>query len=338
MGTITGFPRVVLIGKNTIEKLPFLIEDLNVSGKIMVLADDITKDIAGERVAEVIRAKMEIVKGSAMEEIERIGKRKSDFIIAVGGGKVIDTGKLIAFRKNIEFMSFPTALSHDGIVSSRASVTVMGKLESTDAKPPIAVVADLDILKNCPYRLITSGAADIISNRSALFDWKLAKDNYSEPAAGMSELAFNIVSDNLERIKNREESGLENLLWALILSGNSMSIAGSSRPASGSEHMFSHALDMICSKRGIQPALHGEQCGIGCILMSYLQGQNWKKIKNLLERLGAPVTLKDLKIEENLVIEALVKAKDMRDRYTILNEKPLNKRKASEMLKNTGIV
>ena len=54
----------------------------------------------------------------------------------------------------------------------------------------------------------------------------------------------------------------------MISSGMAISIAGNSRPASGSEHKFSHALDMIAPK----PALHGEQCGVGTIMMMYLHG------------------------------------------------------------------
>ncbi len=65
----------------------------------------------------------------------------------------------------------------------------------------------------------------------------------------------------------------------LFSSGMAISIAGSSRPASGSEHTFSHALDKILDK----PCLHGEQCGVGTILMMYLYGGDWKFIRDSLK-------------------------------------------------------
>jgi len=105
------------------------------------------------------------------------------------------------------------------------------------------------------------------------------------------------------------------VIKALVSSGVAMSIAGSSRPASGSEHMFSHALNMVAPR----PALHGEQCGVGAIMMMYLHGGDWKKIKDGLEMIGAPTTADELDIEDKYILEALVLAHTIRpDRYTIL--------------------
>ena len=105
------------------------------------------------------------------------------------------------------------------------------------------------------------------------------------------------------------------MLKALVSNGVAMSIAGSSRPASGSEHMFSHALDRIAPKS----ALHGEQCGVGTIMMMYLHGGNWQEIRDALKKIGAPTNAEELGIEDKYIIEALVQAHSIRpDRYTIL--------------------
>jgi glycerol-1-phosphate dehydrogenase [NAD(P)+] len=101
----------------------------------------------------------------------------------------------------------------------------------------------------------------------------------------------------------------------IIISGISMSVAGSSRPTSGSEHMFSHALDVIAPGK----ALHGEQCGVGCIMMMYLHGGDWMRIRTALQKIGAPTSAKELGISNEKVIEALVTAHKIRkDRFTIL--------------------
>ena len=102
---------------------------------------------------------------------------------------------------------------------------------------------------------------------------------------------------------------------ALVASGVAMSIAGSSRPASGSEHKFSHALNLVAPK----PALHGEQCGMGSIMMMFLHGGKWQKIRQALLTIGAPTNAKELGIDPEYIIEALLQAHTIRpQRYTIL--------------------
>ena len=80
-----------------------------------------------------------------------------------------------------------------------------------------------------------------------------------------------------------------------------MSIGGSSRPCSGSEHLFSHAFDMISGKH----AMHGEQCGVGSILTSFLHGSNWQQIKATLKHIGAPITAAELGVKDTDVVKAL---------------------------------
>jgi len=140
---------------------------------------------------------------------------------------------------------------------------------------------------------------------------------------------------NADLITPGSIEGLRVLLEALISCGVAMSIAGSSRPCSGSEHLFSHALDLIDLKN----AMHGEQCGVGTILMGYIHRVNWEKIKKTLEKVGAPTTAKELKLEPNKIVEAIVKAKEVRpERYTILNEKNIDFKYAERIAKATGVI
>ena len=121
----------------------------------------------------------------------------------------------------------------------------------------------------------------------------------------------------------------------IIISGISMSVAGSSRPTSGSEHMFSHALDRM----GISPAMHGEQCGVGSIIMMYLHGGDWQSIKTALRRIGAPTDAKGLGISDEDIIEALTTAHEIRkDRFTILGDNGLTKESARKAATITGVI
>ena len=174
---------------------------------------------------------------------------------------------------------------------------------------------------------------------TAVHDWKLAHDvkneYYGEYAASLALMSARLVMKNVNMIKPVTEEGLRVLLEALISCGVAMSIAGSSRPCSGSEHLFSHALDLVAAK----PASHGEQCGVGSILMAYLHKMDWKQIKGTLQEVGAPTTAKELEIEPESIIQALVRAGTIRpERYTILEENKLDYDSAKKLAKTTGVV
>ncbi len=330
-------PQKIIIGRNIIEKIPFLCRNI-CKGKALVLTGPNTRGTAGEKVAGMFPgSSLQIVEEGSYSEVQKLRDTVTniDFIICVGGGKVIDVGKLFALEKLVPYISVPTAPSHDGIASERASVTKQQRKYSVRARPPLAVIADIKILLNAPKRLIAAGAADVISNYSSVYDWKLAAkkgEYYSDYAASLALLSSEVVIKSAKLIRKRTERGIRNLVEALISSGISMSLAGSSRPASGSEHMFSHALDMLGSK-----ALHGEQVGVGSIVTSFLQGQDWQKIRDSLRTVGAPITASELGVEPDLIVKAFVKAKSIRKRYTILNEKKITKARAMDACKVTGV-
>ncbi|HEY9245485.1 MAG TPA: iron-containing alcohol dehydrogenase, partial [Candidatus Methanoperedens sp.] len=179
---------------------------------------------------------------------------------------------------------------------------------------------------------------DIISNYTAVRDWELAhrlrNESYSEYASIISKMTAKILIESADTIKPGIEESAWTVMKALVASGVAMSIAGSSRPASGSEHKFSHALDEISPR----PALHGEQCGVGTILMMYLHGGNWQEIRSALNTIGAPVTASELGIKEEYIIKALLHAHEIRpERYTILGT-GLTPQAAEKVATITGVI
>ena len=242
----------------------------------------------------------------SIEELERVEaySDKIDFLVGLGGGRPIDIAKQAGFNKNIPFISIPTAASHDGFGSARASIRRDGRKTSMQAIPPIAVVADTEIISKAPTRLLGAGVGDIISNQTAVLDWKLAgqKADYSEYAAALSEMAAELVENDIQKVASGKEEGVRLVVKALISSGVAMSIAGTSRPASGGEHKFSHWLDSNYDN----PALHGEQCGLGSIVTMYLHGGDWKTIRVTLRAVDAPVNSRELGIDDGIILEALI--------------------------------
>jgi glycerol-1-phosphate dehydrogenase [NAD(P)+] len=203
----------------------------------------------------------------------------------------------------------------------------------------VAVVADTDIIAEAPWELTTAGCADIISNYTAVRDWQLADRlknvEYSEYAGALSQMTAEMLVNRADYVKE----GLEESAWivvkALVSSGVAMSIAGSSRPASGAEHLFSHQLDRLVP----DAALHGHQVGVGSIMTEYLHtGENgqWRNVRDALATIGAPTTAAELGVDPETAIEALTTAHRIRDRYTILGD-GVSEAAAREVAEVTGV-
>ncbi len=328
-------PRDVLIGHGVLEKIDTVCKHLEVGKRALIVTGIHTRKIAGESVLEILSdAGYEInlievssINGEKIEGVKKMAAEgKAEFMLGVGGGRIIDTGKIASFELGIPFISIPTIASHDGIASPRASIKDKdrGSPVSIETHAPLAVVADTEIIFSAPYRFTAAGCGDILANYTAVRDWQLAHHlrnvAFSSYAAALSEMTANMVMENVKELRKKDENSVWTVVKALVSSGVAMSIAGSSVSASGSEHKFSHALDMIVEK----PALHGEQCGVGTIMMSYLHGENWQRIREVLKEIGAPTTAKELGIKDECIIEALTSAHKINpERYTILGDSGL---------------
>ena len=341
------FPRDVRVGHGVLEELGDVLDQLDVGERVLVVTGTHTRKLAGDHAVEVVTkagygTTVVEIGGATLHDVALVeleGRRvKPAVLMGVGGGSIIDVGKLAAFRLKVPFISVPTNAAHDGITSPRASIKEDKGNASKEANTPWAIVADTAVISQAPYRMLAAGCADAISNSTAVLDWRLAHrlrgEEYSSFAATLAESAAELVIKSAPLIR----PGLEESSWivvkSLIVSGVSMSVAGSSRPASGSEHMFSHTLDQLAPGA----AYHGEQVGIGSIMMMYLHGGDWRGIRDALSQVGAPTTAKAIGIPRDVVVQALVRAHvNKPDRYTILGDKGLSREAAEELLRVTGV-
>jgi len=242
-------------------------------------------------------------------------------IVGIGGGKTIDFAKYTAHVLKLPFISIPTAISNDGFGSPNCSLTVRGKRKSVKAGSPFGIVIDLDVIKGNPDIFLYSGIGDMLSKVTALRDWQTARDKWLDRFVDFSSiLAYNSLDILFLKhlVDIRCEDFQRSLASSLMMSGLAMEIAGSSRPASGSEHLISHALDEICEK----PKMHGIQVGVATYLCAMLQeNEQVDNLKIVFEETGFTDCVKKDPFNYDEFIKALKLAPTIKnDFYTVLSE------------------
>ena len=339
-------PREVYIDPGIIKNTGDICKSLHLNKKFLIVTGSHTFNVGAKPTIESLEKNdfdYDVIKvdKASLESISEVEEliTPNTTVLGIGGGRVIDVAKLSSYNKGVYFVSMPTTASHDGIVSPMASIKNPDTSISANAHSPIAVIADSEVIAQSPFRLLSAGCADLIANFTAIKDWELAhrlkNASFSESAAALSIMSAHLITDNVVNIKPNLEASARIVMKSLFSGGMAISIAGSSRPASGSEHLFSHALDKILDK----PALHGEQCGIGTIMMMYLHGGNWKAIRDSLRAVQAPITAKEIGISNDEIIEALMMAHKIRpERYTILGDNGISKEAAYELAYKTGVI
>ena len=339
-------PRLIEIGERNIGEFGQFLHVLNKPKKVSLISGIHVKKIIRLQIEKSLKAKKIEFEWhtskdnqiDALNQIQKdVKKDHSNLVAGIGGGRSVDTAKMVAFNLDIPFVSVPTAASHDGMASPFVSIK-SDKPHSLVATAPLGVFVDIDIIKKAPTKLLASGCGDLIANLIAVKDWQLGHEKtgeyYGMYSAELAMMSAKIVFENSKKFAKK---GLDArmIVEALISAGVASCIAGSSRPCSGAEHLFSHALDKISPGKG----LHGEKCGIGSIMMAKLQGQDWKKITKALKDVGAPTTAKQIGLKESEVIDALVIAQDLRpERYTILKEFEMTERRALNLAKSTKVI
>lgn len=189
-------------------------------------------------------------------------------LVGLGGGKALDTAKYVATLANLPYFAAPTSLSNDGFCSPQSSLTIGGKRRSLTAHLPWAVVIDTEVCRQAPSALYASGVGDLVAKLTATADWKLSFHATGEPVDDFATLLSDATVYQFAGRPERDTEGIRLLGAALMLNGIAMEMAGSSRPASGSEHLVSHALDRISGR----PRLHGLQVGCAAYIVAHLQG------------------------------------------------------------------
>lgn len=261
--------------------------------KVIIVADDITYEIAGRTLEESIghvgiSNQVTIIKpnqqgdviadeASIIQLVLDIQKCAPEIVIAAGSGTIHDITRYAAYTTGIPFVSVPTAPSVDGFNSKGAPIILRGEKTTIQAIGPDAIFADLAILTQAPRTMVAAGFGDMIGKYTSLFDWKfgslVAGEPYSVPVADITRNALQSCVDQVDLIAQRDEEGIRTLISSLIESGLAMLLFGQSHSASGAEHHLSHYWEMEYIRLGKRQLLHGAKVGVACIQISELYHQ-----------------------------------------------------------------
>ncbi|SES34226.1 sn-glycerol-1-phosphate dehydrogenase [Salisediminibacterium halotolerans] len=274
---------------------------------------------------------------------------ETDVMIAAGAGSIHDIVRFASYKMKIPFISVPTAPSVDGFTSQGAPIIRRKVKETYPTQPPIALFADLDILRRAPTRMVYAGFGDMLGKYTSLADWKFsaysADEPYCDAAAAMTASALERCVYNRHQIAQQTEYGIDILMRGLIESVMAMAMFGSSHPASGAEHHLSHYWEMAFLQNNQKQLLHGEKVGMACAIIADYYHDNRerilsamplyqeKKIREIFADIPAGRTIRSylydvgnhndftsLGISEELIYSSLNEAHRLRNRNTMLKK------------------
>jgi len=247
------------------------------------LSSRVAQAVEREGIAVLSMVEISSASFEQADEIFHALPSKADVLIGFGGGKAMDVAKYAAFLSNIAYIAMPTSLSNDAFCSPQVSLEFKGRKKSSPAVMPYGVVVDTEVCLNAPQVLWWSGIGDLISKLTAVADWKLAHKKDGTQINDFAALLSDATVFQFLANPKKDLEGVRLLATALMLNGIAMGVCGSSRPASGSEHLISHALDIVSQK----PRLHGLQVGLATYLISQLQGGRYTaRIASVFDETG----------------------------------------------------
>lgn len=321
-------PAIIKSGNGTLPMLDSLLLSAHLLFKDKIL-------VTQEELWQIYNAKLEannfsdkiFVRGGCMDEvdglIEQIKERDS-LIVAFGGGSVLDLVKYCASKCDKPYITVPSALSNDAVYSCVSRLSVAGKKKSFGVQPPIGIIVDFDVIRRSPRFLLLAGVADLVSNLSALEDWRLSHKMTGEP---INELAYMLSKESvipLFKYDNPQclesDEFLYDLTNAIVTSGLSMIIAGSTRCTSGAEHLISHAIDEYFPERS---TIHGLQVGWAHLLIErrFRKAYSiYNQLSSFYGQIGLESAIKSCVSWRADEFDGLIPlAMGIRDRYTVFN-------------------
>ncbi len=298
--------------------------------RILIVADENTFAAAGERtlaslsgkaVTKCIFSGSEILVPNEAAIVEVQSHINGiDLLIGIGSGVIQDLCKYVSFRKAVPYIIVATAPSMDGYASNGAAMITGGMKVTYSVGLPKAIIADTEVLANAPFAMIQAGYGDIIGKFSALNDWKLSRCINGEYFCSyIYDLTFQQIKTTLALAKGileRNEESIQALMEALVIIGIMMSFAGSSRPASGSEHHLSHFFEITGLLNKTEYFPHGIDVAYATVITAEIrEGILANKFPSTIYRPDSGQRLRKMKEIYGAVADGCIKLQDNAGNY-----------------------
>lgn len=272
----------VVVENGALKHLPRLMQPYQ---RILLVADQNTYAACGQKVAEILKEKIAdtliftcegylVPDEKAVAEVEK-HLDGIDFVVGVGSGVINDICKYVTFQHKMQYMIVATAPSMDGFASSGAAMIMGGMKITYTTHAPTYIVADVDVVKNAPLDMIRSGYGDIIGKYSSLNDWKLAAlINHEHFCPDIYKLVYEVTEETrsqVQAIVARDDEAIAFLTKALVLIGVTLTLLGSTRPGSGSEHHLSHFFEIVGLIHNQPYFLHGTDVAYSTIVTAKMR-------------------------------------------------------------------
>ena len=287
------------------------------------IVGEIQKDFGGAEVYEVVNGDYE----QAVALAKYISMANVKVVIGFGGGRVLDVAKYAAFVSKTTYICLPTTLSNDSLSSPFSVLGMEGKSRKTlGSTIPTAILVDTDMIMKAPKGQTLSGIGDTISKHTALFDWQLSAQKEGKP---LDDFAYAIARMSYDTVYHCDDKNLSSktfiriLSRSLVMGGLAMEIASSSRPSSGSEHLFCHAIEEFYPDIKIS---HGLAVALSSVGACIFQGRDETQLVEVCRAYGIDLDPAAYGITKDIFADAWQRAVSTRpDRYTILNSTNLNR-------------
>ena len=322
-------PHLLRIAPQALVQIGLYLSEVDARSVALLWGDKLI-DIVGDTVYgslkkyDQIIAYQKVVTTNSVDDAFDVAKelpQEVTTVVAIGGGTAIDFGKYVAFQQNLTLIAVPTLISNDAFASSQSSLLVDGKRRSIQTVLAQGIIIDTTVIQASDKRYIYSGIGEILCKTTALFDWNLAAEKDDE---SIDDFAVSITRNALDTFRFYHPKDFQSLEYieviarALLMTGMAMTVARSSRPASGAEHLISHAYDTLSTTTG----LHGIQVGVASYGCAFLQETPFQQVRDDMVKSGFFDYVAEHPLDKELFVEAVRQAPHIKKNYTTILSQP----------------